>query len=308
MILVVGSSSDKVYPKLVRCLRNRNYQFVTIDEDFSGSYHVCHEIENSEATFRIIGRDCEGNRDIGSIFVRHAVARTLNPAALQVMGMLQTNLNHIFYSVSCPIINLPSNAYSNYSKPYQVGILARAGFKVPKTLVTNLPEEVCRFYEVCNGQVIFKGVSNMMTFAQVLTPDKFSRLNLLPDCPTLFQEYICGVDFRIHVIGERTFVTRLTAPNEDYRRSALIDNEQIEVSADILPDSIIKKCISITEQLGLIVSGIDFKLDVSGNLVALELNPYPQFTFYGERSGQPITEAVADYLFLSQVSDTNIFA
>ena len=143
MILVVGSSSDKVYPKLVRCLRNRNYQFVTIDEDFSGSYHVCHEIGNSEATFRIIGRDCEGNRDIGSIFVRHAVARTLNPAALQVMGMLQTNLNHIFYSVSCPIINLPSNAYSNYSKPYQVGILARASFKVPKTLVTNLPEEVC---------------------------------------------------------------------------------------------------------------------------------------------------------------------
>ena len=45
-----------------------------------------------------------------------------------------------------------------------------------------------------------------------------------------------------------------------------------------------------------------------GRLVALELNPYPQFTFYESRSGQPITRAVVDHLIHNQITDSNVFA
>jgi glutathione synthase/RimK-type ligase-like ATP-grasp enzyme len=224
------------------------------------------------------------------------------------MGMLQTKLNHMLLSTSCPTINPPAKAYSNYSKPYQIGLLSEAGFDVPQTLVTNIPDEARRFYEECAGQVIFKGASNVMTLAQVLKSKHFTRLDLLPNSPTLFQEYIAGVDYRVHVVGERVFATRLLATNEDYRRSSLIEDKEIVVEPATLPAQLVQKCIAFTKKLGLIVSGIDFKEDQNGRLVALELNPYPQFTFYEGRSGQPITRAIVDYLVYNQSSNTNIFA
>jgi hypothetical protein len=308
MILVLGSSADQVYPRLISNLRESGHPYVVVDEDHPERYAVHWEESNGRSVFRIVGGGCDGKNQVGSIFVRHAVARTLNPQHLRQMGRLQENLNYMLLSTPCPIINPPANAYSNYSKPYQVGLLAEAGFDVPKTLVTNIPDKAHRFYEECEGQVIFKGVSNVMTLAQVLKPEHFARLDFLPNSPTVFQEYIAGVDYRVHVIGDEAFVTRLLAKNEDYRRSSLVENEEIVVEPAHLPLQIIEKCIAFTKRLGLIVSGIDFKENQNGRLVTLELNPYPQFTFYGGRSGQSITRAVVDYLIHNQITDTNVFA
>ena len=220
MILVLGSGEDHVYPQLLDCLRESGHSFAVVDEDQPDQYSVRWEETANGPVFRLFGGDCDGRRSVGSIFVRHAVARTLNPQHLQQMGRLQAHLNYMLFSTSCPVINKPCNAYSNYSKPYQVGLLAEAGFDVPKTLVTNITEEAHRFIQQGSGQVIFKGVSNVPTLARVMTQDDFSRLDLLPDCPTLFQEYIDGLDYRVHVIGEAVFVTSLKSKDEDYRRSA----------------------------------------------------------------------------------------
>lgn len=306
MILVIGSSADAVYPKLIFSLRESGHPFAVVDEDNPSHYSVYSEEYNGQAVFRIKGDGCYGKNPVRSIFVRHAVARSLNIQHLKQMGILQADLNRMLLFTGCPIINPPANAYSNYAKPYQLGLLVQAGFDVPKTLVTNIPDEARKFFEECEGSVIFKGVSNMITLAQVLEPEKFERIDLLPNCPTLFQEYIAGVDYRVHVIGDEVFVTRLIASNEDYRRSALIEDEEIIVEPADLPSRIIDRCICFTKQLGLIVSGIDFKESPNGRLVALELNPYPQFTFYEGRSGQPITKAVINYLIQYQVKDSNV--
>jgi glutathione synthase/RimK-type ligase-like ATP-grasp enzyme len=308
MILVLGSSADKVYPWLVSQLRARDHPFVVVDEEYPERYEVQCDEANGRPRFRITGDHCRGENPVGSIFVRHAVARTLSPGHLYRMGLLQTNLNRMLLFTSCPIVNPPANAYSNYSKPFQVGLLAEAGFEVPRTLVTNLPDEARRFYAECERQVIYKGVSNVMTLAQVLTPDQFERLAFLPNSPTLFQEFVAGVDYRVHVVDGEAFVTRLVARNEDYRRSLLVTDEEVAVEPAHLPAPVIDRCLAFTRQLGLIVSGIDFKETVDGRLVALELNPYPQFTFYERRSGQAITNAVVEYLIGHQAAETDLFA
>ena len=308
MILFIGSSADKVSPRLLKTLQESSQSFAFVDEDHPFEWHVQCEQLNGNRLFRIRGGDCTGMRPVGSIFVRHAVARTLDTMHLNKMGELQSNLNRMLLFCSCPIINSPANSYSNYSKPYQLGLMAKAGFDIPKTLVTNQAAEARRFYKVCGQQVIFKGVSNVMTFAQLLKPEHFGRLALLPNSPTLFQEYISGADYRVHVVGDRTFCTRLQAANEDYRQSALIEDEEISAESAQLPESVLRRCIAFTRQLGLIVSGIDFKESRNGRLVALELNPFPQFTFYEGRSGQPITKSVVDFLIQNHVADTRVFA
>jgi len=308
MILALGSSRDRVYPTLLARLREAGHPFVTVDEDNPEEYTVHREQGNGRFVYRITGNGCSGKNPVGGIFVRHAVARTLDLAPLGRMGALQLSLNQMLLSTDCPVINHPSRAYSNYSKPFQVELLARAGFDVPHSLITNMPDEARRFCKEYDGDVIFKGTSNVLTLAQRLRSEHVPRIEFLPHCPTLFQEYVPGVDYRVHVVGDEAFVTRLVSQDEDYRRSTLNATEEISADAATLPPDVIQKCVTFTKRLGLIVSGMDFKETDGGRLVALECNPYPQFTFYESRSGQSITQAVVDYLIQHQISDSNVFA
>ena len=308
MILVLGSSSDKVFPQLVSALRRTGQPLAVVDEDRPDHYAVDRRQVDGRSEFRLHGGGCRGQTPVGAIFVRHAVARTTDPGFLDRLGVLQAGLNRLLRVASCPVVNRPANAYSNYSKAYQLGLLARAGFTIPRSLVTNDPTAAEAFIASCGGQVIFKGVSNVMTFAQLLSDDARARLHLLPNSPTLFQEYVEGPDLRVHVIGDEAFVTRLSAPNEDYRRSALADGVEIEAEAASAPTELLERCIRVTADLGLVVSGIDFKQRADGELVVLELNPYPQFTFYGGRSGQPITQAVVGWMLAHRASDSNVYA
>lgn len=308
MILVLGSSSDKVFPQLVGAIRDSGEALAVVDEDRPERFAVRRVEADGRPRFHVEGDACSGGRPVGAIFVRHAVARTLDPRFLRRLGTLQTDLNGMLRAADCPVINPPDNAFSNYSKPYQLALLAAAGFTIPRSLVTNVPAEAWRFIDACAERVIFKGASNVMTFAQRFRPEHHERIALLPNCPTLFQEYVEGPDYRVHVVGEEAFVTRLAASNEDYRRSALRDGEEIVAEAADLPPEILERCIRFTAELGLVVSGIDFKGRSEGEPVVLECNPYPQFTFYAGRSKQPIMQAVVGWLQRNQREDPNVYA
>ena len=308
MILVLTSSADQVYPTLAPAFRDSGAEIAILDEDHPERYAVQPLALDGRPAFSVWGGECQGDRPVGAIFCRHAVARTLDPEHVRRLATLQADLNLLLLTARCPVINPPAHAYSNYSKPYQVGLLAAFGFDVPRSLVTNIPAEARRFWDECGGQVIYKGVSNVPTLAQLLTAERLERLDMLPACPTLFQEYVAGVDYRVHVVGEQAFVTRLVSADEDYRRAALVQGESISVEAATLPADVIQRCIAFTHSLGLVVGGIDFKETPAGRLVVLELNPYPQFTFYGRRSGQPITQAVVDYLVARQSDDDHLLA
>ena len=147
-----------------------------------------------------------------------------------------------------------------------------------------------------------------MPLAQLLKSESMERLRHLRNSSTRFQEYIHGPDYRVHIIHDAAFVTKLETHDVDYRHSSQSQNEDIIAKDCQLPSEIIDKCVKLTKTLGLVLSGIDFKEDASGRLVALELNPFPQFTFYEGRSGQNITKAVVQYLVHHSVYNSNIFA
>ena len=109
MILYLGSSRDKVYPRLVQELEDSGHPFVVVDEDHASRY----EVRCEGGRWRIHGDGCTGDRPVGSIFVRHAVARTMDPEVVVPMNRLQVSLNRLMLMSPCPVINRPSKAYSN---------------------------------------------------------------------------------------------------------------------------------------------------------------------------------------------------
>jgi glutathione synthase/RimK-type ligase-like ATP-grasp enzyme len=63
-----------------------------------------------------------------------------------------------------------------------------------------------------------------------------------------------------------------------------------------LPALWIRRLHDLMRHLGLVYGAIDLMRTADGDYVFLEINPAGEWLFVSERSGQPITEAMADHL------------
>ena len=190
------------------------------------------------------------------------------------------------------VLNRPAAMASNSSKPYQLQLIRAAGFAVPETLVTTDREAVEAFRE-SHGELIYKSVSSIRSRVSQLTDEHSARLDDLAACPTQFQQFIPGRDYRVHVVGGAVFASALRCEADDYRYP---DGEPLEVSAATLPDDIADRCVRLAGALELPLAGIDLRRTPDGAWYCFEVNPSPAFTYYSARTGQPIAEAIAALL------------
>jgi glutathione synthase/RimK-type ligase-like ATP-grasp enzyme len=191
---------------------------------------------------------------------------------------------------SCRVMNRPADMASNFSKPYQAQLIAAAGFAIPATLVSNNPRHVVQF-KANYPNVIYKSTSSVRSIVHKLSESPGQDFEKVRNLPTQFQEFIPGEDIRVHVVGQKIFATNITSPEVDYRYSHNSHLEAIDIDSQTKT-----RCLELVERLNLPLCGIDFKRDSSGELVCLEVNPSPGFSFYQEQTGQDIAGAIVEYL------------
>jgi hypothetical protein len=187
------------------------------------------------------------------------------------------------------VVNRPASMLSNTSKPLQSAVIGQLGFDVPETLITTDPDaarEFCAQY----GSVVYKSISGQRSIVGRLDPADDSRLNDLHWCPTQFQEWIDGIDVRVHVVGERTFSTAVRSPLTDYRYGPA-SYRPYDLSADVA-----ERCVRLARALGLHLAGIDLRRTRDGRWYCFEANPSPAYSAYELQTGQPISQAIAEDL------------
>ncbi len=194
----------------------------------------------------------------------------------------------------CRVANRPRAMLSNASKPYQAQRIADAGFAVPPTLVTNVPQAAVEF-RAAHRRVIFKSVSAVRSIVRELTPELLPRLDRVRTLATQFQAHIPGDDVRVHVIGERVFATKISGPATDYRYAAR-DGVEVEVVPTELPTDIVQRCVRLAEALTLPFCGIDLRVTPDGEYYCFEANPSPAYSYYEHATGQPIARALVEWL------------
>jgi hypothetical protein len=185
-------------------------------------------------------------------------------------------------------LNRPAAMATNDSKPYQARIIESHGFHIPDTLITTDPLAALEFWKQ-HGEVIYKAVSATRNIVSHLTAGHIERLKDITSCPTQFQQYIAGTDYRVHVVGKRVFACRIIAQAADYR----YQREGVDIQPCSLPDEVADRCRILARSLNLSLSGTDLRLTPEGKWYCFEVNPSPVFTFFEEATGQPIAEAVA---------------
>jgi predicted ATP-grasp superfamily ATP-dependent carboligase len=195
---------------------------------------------------------------------------------------------------SALVVNRPTAMASNSSKPYQAAQIQSLGFKTPPTLITTDPQAAHEFW-TSHSTVIYKSISGVRSIVSRLTPEHVERLDDIVWCPTQFQQYILGNDYRVHVVGDEVFACVVVSEADDYRYAAR-QRAAVEIRPCDLPDECVDQCRKLAAAMDLIVAGIDLRLTPDGTWYCFEVNPSPGFTYYQEATNQRIDEAIARIL------------
>jgi hypothetical protein len=193
------------------------------------------------------------------------------------------------------VVNRAGPMGSNFSKPYQAQLIARYGFSVPETLITNDPDLV-RAFLARHGRVVYKSISGVRSIVHTLDAPDLARLDRIRWCPTQFQRFVEGTNVRVHVVGDAVFATAVSTEATDYRYAVRQVGEAAVLRPVDLPDAVAERCVLLAQGLELPFAGIDLKITPAGEVVCFEVNPSPAFSYYESHTGQPIARAVARYL------------
>lgn len=195
---------------------------------------------------------------------------------------------------SALVVNRPTAMATNNSKPYQAGIIQSLGFAIPDTLLTTDPGAVQAF-QAQHGEVIYKSISAVRSIVSRLASGQKERLRQVAWCPSQFQEYIAGKDYRVHVVGEEVFACEIISQVDDYRYAGR-QGANVDIRPYELPRDVADRCVALVAGIGLSVAGVDLRCRSDGKWYCFEVNPSPAFTYYQDVTGQPIDEAIAHLL------------
>ncbi len=198
-------------------------------------------------------------------------------------------------------INHPTRDEEAARKVYQLRVAQDLGLRTPRTRITNDIEDARAFIADCGPhQTVYKafaGTERAWRETRLLRPGELDLIANVRFAPVIFQEYItAGVDLRITVVGDRLFPAAIHLRGSEYE----VDFRMVMASARIedvtLPPAVTESLLTLMQRLGLVYGAIDMRRTPEGEYVFLEINPAGQWLFVEERTGQPITEALADLM------------
>ncbi len=286
MILVWGPADDPPVERIVSILAARAADLVHVHADNLTTLTYEVTVGASVAGWFEVGGRKVPIDSLSGIYVR--------PGDLPQGRLPAAALDLIASCAPAAVVNRPSAGRSNWSKPFQSQLIAAAGIAVPDTLVTTDPS-AARSFLAGHERIVYKSISGIRSIVATLGPGDSDRLDGVATGPVQLQQWIRGRDVRVHVVGETWFATAIESPADDYRYGAR-DGAEPQLTALDIPVALGERLVTLTKDLGLIVSGIDLRVTPEGKWVCFEVNPSPGFTFYEDATDQPIAEAIADLL------------
>ena len=305
-VLILGSDDDEHATFMGDHLRRRGADAELLDSRwFPGTMQLSHDPRGGSWSLRLPGGRRLDAGQIRSVYWRcyQGVGQPALPDAEQAY-LAANDARSLFESL---LLRLPArwvNGWQGFqlhqTKPAALAIVAALGVPIPATLLGNDAEAV-RAFVAAHPHCIFKPVQGGAHTRRV-TPAHLCDANLanLAYAPVTLQEEVSGTDIRAFVAGRRVLACAIHSDGPDFR-----DNDDPAITPHELPAAVRDSCLAIAEALHLLWTGIDLRRTPEGRYVFLEANPSPMFLGFEERSGLPLTEALADLLLGESVSPSS---
>lgn len=209
-------------------------------------------------------------------------------------------------ALPCFHLDAPEARLRGRNKQLQLELAARAGLPVPRTLITNDPDEARAFVAACPGGVVTKMMNAVSVwdegeehalFTNLVRPDDVEALDDLVLCPMTFQEKLeKALELRVTVVGDEVFSASIDSQSSararvDWRRDGL--GMIGEWRHHDLPREVGDGARALLDTLGLTYGAFDYVLTPDGRYVFLEVNPEGEFFWLEDAPGLPISDAIA---------------
>jgi hypothetical protein len=261
MILVCGGSADPVINSLCGQLADYGYSYRLLDlEVYPNNFRIHWTWNGLYPNGYIASPSWKLNlEDLTSVFVHYSPVDERIPRqhleskiASAARAECDAALVALLDCLPCPVANRPEASLSTRSKPFQALHIRRCGLLTPRTLITTDPDEASQFYEECGKRVIFKSISRVPSIVRMMEDEDLDRLPILRHGPTQFQEFVPGVNIRVHTVGDQLIATRIHSEAVDYRYSQL-GRHSLEMQPTILPSNVAEACLRIASLLSKII-------------------------------------------------------
>ena len=194
------------------------------------------------------------------------------------------------------------------NKQRQLRLAARAGLRVPRTLVTNDAAAAREFFAETKGQTVAKLLRPLAISMDADTPfvytnrvreEDLAGAEALRHSPMVFQELIPkAFELRVAYVAGEVFAGSLDATgtsrgHTDWRRVA---PEECRWQKAQLPNEVVSSLHALMLELGLVFGAVDLICTPSGEYVFLEVNPGGEWGMLERDLGLPIADAIAGAL------------
>ncbi|MET8454134.1 ATP-grasp ribosomal peptide maturase [Streptomyces sp. NPDC005209] len=304
-VLVVTNLNDPTADVVIAELHDRDVPVVRFDSgDFPASLSLEAEITQDGIQGRLETPSRTADLDhVRALYYRRptgfAFPHLDEQDARFAIAQARYGLGGVIASLECLYVNHPHFIGDAEFKPSGLAAAVKAGFQVPRTLITSSPDAARAFIKA-HGAVIYKplwnpvyqvdGVSCVVEIAEVTAEDIDDRV---AGTAHLFQKRVeKTADIRVTVIGPRTFSVRIDSDLLDWR----IDYSRLRYTPVPTPPEIELSLHEYMDHFGLHFGAFDFALDANGQWWFLECNPSGQWYWLEPETGLPMLAAMADLL------------
>jgi len=318
MILIITNKQDYTADYLILELQRRQVDYTRFNtEDFPRKTQVVWEMNNSQLDgyFQFPGSLVKFDA-IKSIWYRrptYPILQDIKDTVTEKFITLESvsSLEGIWRCLKCYWVSAPDSIRKAEFKLYQLHIAQEIGFKIPSTLLTNIPETASDFYGF-QKEIIYKPISHGrlerndtigLIFTNLVDGDKAKKFSTIRQSPTLLQKLIPkALDIRVTVIGNKIFAVEIHSQIDsqtkyDWRRG---DVSKIKHKLHLLPSNIEDLCHKLVRELNLAFGAIDLILTPDGEYIFLEINPNGQWAWIQQLCPEILLrETLADLLITS---------
>lgn len=317
VLVLTNSEDDPHTAPVLKNLQKMGQKVFRLDTDKinTGELKIEFSLTNNSSGFYLN----HNGKELDSDSVKSVWYRRPNFFNLQIVDPVQRGfaeqetssfLDGLWYGLSNVFwLSNPWHIDRARKKILQLNLAQSIGFRVPRTVVTNNPETIMRFYHDCNGKIVFKSINQgflayeekgMIIPTTLLTEKHLEKVGLIQKTPGLFQEFVNkSYDLRVTIVGQKIFATKIYSQlseltRVDWRNPRFI--ERLKFESIEIPSTVENYCLKMLQELGLKFGAFDFAVDELGECFFLEINPNGQWQFIEYFTGACISEAIADIL------------
>lgn len=315
-VLVLSGAGDTAAKSVMAELRGRGRPVACLDPasfPLESQLTAWSDGREWRASISASGRDLLFD-DIGSVWFRHPPLfrfhSDMSPAERRFADReAQLALGGLLRSLDCLWVNHPDKVRAAEYQPLLLKLGTEAGFKVPRSLITNNSESALTFFDQCDGQVIYKplggadlpaldGAEPLSVYTSMVERDQLRLVDAVGATPCLFQEYIQKkTELRLTIIGDEVFPVQIDSQHTpecsvDRRRGY----DRLRYRVCRLPRDVREMCLRLTRRLGLVFATVDIVMTPEGEYVFLGINPSGKWLWLESVTGLPMTQAMADLL------------